>query len=465
MLASVGNIAGKAALQALKVGASAAFGVPFATSGATAVATPNALGPINVSAPAANGYIRRTGTASMRSTGRGNMVITHREYLQDIVPATETNENVFQLLVSENINPGNTQMFPWLASIATRFETYVFRALRFIYEPQCSTNSVGTMSQVIDYDALDDPPQTKLQMMAYKGAVRSPPWFCSEFNASPQDLHKMKEYYVRNSAQQHGGDARVYDVGNFYLAYEGPADDGGAAGELYVEYTVELKTPNLQPYVLSGQSNNLGSVGNYITPSTPQAVTTSGPLTVSVVGNATANGFYVGASAPGTYLMVYTADQNSSALGGDNFLSASVPTGSNAQIDGDLLYDTVVAAGDSGQMTTWVPVFFPTTDDIVLITLGQSWSSSQILQLRVQLLPLSQEQFGFPSTNNPSVLPLAMRRGMQKVLTAGTALERRSKREAEIVAACDVYRKSRAVECADCPVPGQRRNQRNRKPA
>jgi len=447
---TVGSLAGKAALQVFKTSASAALGIPFATSGGTAVATPQALGPINVSAPAANGYIRQTSSASMRSTGKGNMIVTHREYIQDIVPDTETNNNVFQVLVSENINPGNQLLFPWLSAIATRFETYQFRALRFIYEPQCATTSVGTMSQVIDYDALDDAPQTKLQMMAYKGAVRSPPWFCSQFNAAAQDLRKMKEYYVRNTAQQGGGDARVYDVGNYFLAYEGPADNAGAAGELYIEYTVELKTPNLQPFVLSGQSLNQGTdvAGGYVVPSNGQAVSTQGPLTVSVVGSTADNGFLVGSSAPGTYLMVVTVDCFGLAAGADD-VGFSAPTGSNATVDVPSIYATELQSGEAGYMTTWAPVNFPTTEDLLLLTKIQTWASSNVMTLRVQLLPLSQETFSFPTVNNPAVLPLAIRRGMRKLARYDELVEHRSKKEAEIVDDIARYRVSRKrVDCS-----------------
>jgi len=392
------------------------MGIPFATSGARAVATPQNIGPIQVSAPSANGYIRKTSNAQMRSRPDGSISVTHREYIADIIPETEDNNNVFQLLQDQNINPGNSLLFPWLSSIATRFESYVFRALRFIYEPQCSTNSVGTVSQVIDYDALDDPPFTKLQMMAYKGAVRSPPWFCSEFTADPKDLHKMKEYYIRNSAQQGGGDARVYDVGRFFLAYEGPSNTGGAAGELYIEYIVDLKTPNLEPFALSGSATLLSIGGGAITPANLMAQSQTGPLGVSVVGDVPGDGFLIGVSAPGLYLLAIGGTMSLNGVG--ESINVDTPAGSNAQVDGNNLFSATVKAA-TATFAAFVPVFFPTIEDLVEVTPDLStWAADGLESIKFVLSPLSEETFGFPTPAAETTLPIAMRRGLQKLIRA-----------------------------------------------
>lgn len=415
---TVGGVAGKLAMAALKTAGTSLLGIPFEASGSTAVATPQNIGPIQVSAPSANGYIRKTSNAKMRSRGNGNVTVTHREYIADIVPETEDNNNVFQLLQDQNINPGNQTLFPWLSSIATRFESYIFRALRFIYEPQCSTGSVGTVSQVIDYDALDDPPLTKLQMMAYKGAVRSPPWFCSDFTADPKDLSKMKEYYVRNSAQQGPGDARVYDVGRYFLAYEGPADTGGAAGELYIEYIVELRTPNLEPYALSGRASLQGTA---LTPANLGLQTASGPLAVSIVGSGTS--FLVGVSSPGTYLMSIVGQMTTVTPAGNQVI-VGIPTGSNAQDSGFNEYPATLAAGDTVYSTT-VPVFFPTIEDLVAILVSEStWAAQGMTSLSVIMTPLSEETFGFPTPAAEVTLPLAMRRGLAKLQRGKDMAER-----------------------------------------
>lgn len=214
--------------------------IPFPVSGARAIASPEPSSVMQVSAPASNGAVIRTSAAAMRSSDKG-MVVTHREYISDVV---HSDPNVFELLKFEPVNPGNPNLFPWLSQIAPRFESYKFRRLRFIYEPQSSTQSVGTVMQVIDYDASDDPPVDKTQMMAYKRAVRSPAWFASVNESTIQDLNKRSTYYVRDGSQEGIQDPKLYDVGNYILAMQSESDPY-TAGELYVEYTVDLMTPQL----------------------------------------------------------------------------------------------------------------------------------------------------------------------------------------------------------------------------
>jgi len=268
------------------------------------------------------------------------------------------------------------------------------------------------MSQVMDFDALDDAPATKLQMMSYKGAVRSPPWFASNFTAMAQELRKMKEYFIRNSSQGTGGDARVYDVGRFYFAYEGPADTTNAAGELYVEYTVELRTPNLEPFVLSGWASLSGTP---ISPAAPGTEMQSGPLTVSLIGDTTNTTIDVGVDNPGVYwltaaLMVTTANVGK--------LNVSTPTGSNATVDTADLVQSGSNNSANNYVTFSAPVFFPTTSDLLAIGPSFAWTSAAPNFLFVSLTPLSQETFGFPESNVQPDLPMPLRRGMEKLVLA-----------------------------------------------
>lgn len=218
----------------------------FPTSGASAMASPNlALGgygnSMALSAPAANGtYVKHT-KAKMRSN-RSGMNIRHREYVQDI---TFGEAGEYMNMVSAPINPGNRELFPWLAGIATRFETFRFNSLRFIYEPQCGTDNEGTVMMAVDFDAVDLPPVDKLQLMTYDGAIRSPPWFAGVYECAAYNLHKYKEYFITNSLTTPlSTDEKTYFVGNIYVATQSQSASF-TAGELYVEYDVVLSTPQL----------------------------------------------------------------------------------------------------------------------------------------------------------------------------------------------------------------------------
>jgi len=219
--------------------------IPFPTSGARAVATPQA-GPMQVSAPSANGAVVSTSKANIKNTSMG-IFVSHREYITDVVHGVP---NEFELLEFSDVTPTNQKLFPWLASIAQRFETFKFEDLVFIYEPQTSTQSLGTIMLAIDYDALDEPPVNKTQLMSYKNAVRSPAWFACVNRSAKADLQKQKNYYCQNSSSTGPEDLKTTSVGKFILAFQSESD-AYSAGELYVEYRVRLETPQLQNSTMS----------------------------------------------------------------------------------------------------------------------------------------------------------------------------------------------------------------------
>lgn len=163
--------------------------------------------------------------------------VRHREFLWDIIGSTEFAWDNFA------VNPGVAETFPWLSQIANRYESYRFHSLRFVYEPATSTATSGTVMLACDYDASDVGPETKTVMMSYKNAVRSAPWAECRNESDPSDLRKSVTYYVRSGAVA-STDIKTYDVANFYIATSGQAAST-AIGELYVEYDVELLTPQM----------------------------------------------------------------------------------------------------------------------------------------------------------------------------------------------------------------------------
>jgi hypothetical protein len=61
-----------------------------------------------------------------------------------------------------------------------------------------------------------------------------------------EDLHKNLSNFVRFGALSSNQDVKLYDIGNFNVAVSGQAGTT-VIGELYVEYEVELMTPQLDP--------------------------------------------------------------------------------------------------------------------------------------------------------------------------------------------------------------------------
>jgi hypothetical protein len=179
----------------------------------------------------------------MRSLPNGDVVIEHREYLADVLGS------VGFASASYPMNPGLSKSFPWLSTIARRFESYVFEELEMIFETQAPTTSTGGIFIVQDFDASDAAPTDKVSAMSYRSAVRGPPWSPDPVinRAHGEDLHKLKSRYVRSvSALAANQDIKMYDVSNCFVCTQGQASTA-AIGELYVHYRVKLMTPQSSP--------------------------------------------------------------------------------------------------------------------------------------------------------------------------------------------------------------------------
>jgi len=176
----------------------------------------------------------------MDTLRNGDCLITHREYIQDIVaPSTGASFNATQLA----INPGQSTTFQWLSKIAANFESYKFKRLVFDYETEAPSSLGGTLVMAVDYDASDPVPTTKQVALATRGAVRSAPWSPCCHRSIKEDLEKQKSYFVRPGLQPANTDIRLWDVGNLNVITQGISSNSATCGELYVEYTVLLMTP------------------------------------------------------------------------------------------------------------------------------------------------------------------------------------------------------------------------------
>ena len=217
--------------------------------GRQVVPTPPKTNAVVTNKPVANGRTTApvaqqravTSTAPRFKQTREGMLVTHREYIADIT----RNSNAFTV-DTFNINSGLASTFPWLAQIAGRFESYTFERLDFVFESMVPTTQAGTVMMAIDFDAADTPPTTKTTIMSYYGAVRSAPWQPSILRTSTVDRTKMvKERYVRTGALTGTYDIKTYDMGNLFVATVGTGTQSVVLGELYVDYTVRFRTPQI----------------------------------------------------------------------------------------------------------------------------------------------------------------------------------------------------------------------------
>lgn len=173
-------------------------------------------------------------------SNNGRITVRHREYIADIEMSV-----AFAVHTTIPVNPGQSDSFPWLSRIAQNYESYTFKTLNFVYEPQCSSATAGSVMLVLDYDAADLPPASKIEAMSFNGAVRCGAWQNAKFVSSALNNIKFsKDRYVRTDATLTSNlDIKTYDLGNFYLCTQGGL--AATCGELYVEYVVEFMTPQL----------------------------------------------------------------------------------------------------------------------------------------------------------------------------------------------------------------------------
>jgi hypothetical protein len=201
-------------------------------------ARPVASTPGTASAPVSISRSARGSRPAQMNRTAGGITIRHREYFADIVgPAS-----ALFAASSYPVNPGVGTLFPWLSSIATQYEKYRFRSLRFEYLARCATSNAGTLILAVDMDASDPTPATKSQVCSYRSFLDIVPWESASFNVPTADLNRI--CYVRGGNIS-GTDIKLYDVANLMICTQGCATT--ALGEAFVEYDVELLTPQASP--------------------------------------------------------------------------------------------------------------------------------------------------------------------------------------------------------------------------
>lgn len=238
------------------------IGMLFPTSGGAVTAQlqsrPMAALPgiTQVSAPSANGAIVVT-PSPQTTTIKDGVRVVHRELLTTIFAPTDQD---FSIAFLGAINPGNREVFPWLASMGRMYDFYKFNSLRFIYEPVCTVENPGSIMMAVDFDPVDDPPLSDQQILSYACATQSSPWIAS-VNTSPQ-TYLNKKLNTAGAVSPPNTDPKTYYIGNIYVAVDNSTSPVGTPlGKVFVEYSVDLTIPNKEylgseQFFLVGYSDN-----------------------------------------------------------------------------------------------------------------------------------------------------------------------------------------------------------------
>lgn len=181
--------------------------------------------------------------------GEGTCRIAKREYVRDIIMTDGFLNTYFK------INPVNVQLFPWLSTIANRFENFKFLGLTFGFRSLTANAlgvagnpSMGSITFATEYDVIAAPYTSKAQAAAALFATTCKP---AESMLHPvecdPDLTPAPPLYT--DAMPRSGnteDLRWANLGLFQIITQGaPGFDYKAAGELWVTYDVLLIKPCL----------------------------------------------------------------------------------------------------------------------------------------------------------------------------------------------------------------------------
>jgi hypothetical protein len=174
--------------------------------------------------------------------------VKHREYIRDLlVPGIPGNFSLYDYV----INPGNRDLFPWLGQMARQYSQYKIHGMVFAYKTMSSdyaaSGPLGTVFMATNYNALDRPFQSKLELENTEFAVSTKPSqsLIHAIECDPK-VSGFDILYIRDPSYDTGetSDRRFYDYGRFQVGTQGlPGAAGTTLGELWVTYDIELIKP------------------------------------------------------------------------------------------------------------------------------------------------------------------------------------------------------------------------------
>jgi hypothetical protein len=221
-------------------------------------------------------------------TNSNSNVVSHREYLGDVNGTTAFNITQYRL------NPGDSQTFPWLSSMAANYQQYKFHGLIFEFRPLttdfANSGVPGVVVMATNYNAIAPEYTSKQQMENSDFAVSCKPTLglIHGVECAPEETSYAIKY-IRAESDSAVGDNRLYDLGNFQFATQGNSSSV-VLGELWVSYCVEFLKPILPTTIAGGamdhiQRNNALTTNPFGATQTNAGVILQIGCTVSSSGN------------------------------------------------------------------------------------------------------------------------------------------------------------------------------------
>lgn len=169
--------------------------------------------------------------------GRRTYNVQNRELLMSEVLGATT----FTLQKRIELNPGLSETFPWLSTIAQNYEEYKFKRLVFRYITRSPTTSSGSVMLCPLYDPLSGAPTTEAAASAVRGTCEGPIWEEHVFDLTRLVTEAYKRYFLR--AGPVAADLKTYDLGALCV-FTNDCASTAPIGKLWVEYDVDFYEPS-----------------------------------------------------------------------------------------------------------------------------------------------------------------------------------------------------------------------------
>jgi len=143
--------------------------------------------------------------------------------------------------VAYAINPGLSATFPWLSTLAAKYQQYRFKHLKAWFITRAPTTVEGSILMAPSYVPSNGDPADEETLASFDGAIEGSPWTNLVMDLLPHLLHTTgTANFVRTGYVAAALD--LYDAAKIYFATLGFTSDL-AAGKLWLDYEVELMVP------------------------------------------------------------------------------------------------------------------------------------------------------------------------------------------------------------------------------
>lgn len=199
---------------------------------------------VTQSVPQAIGTIRNS-SAPTWTRSQDKYVVRRREFVGTATNGSTTAFTLSSVSASTpgyDLNPSESQTFPWLSQMAGCFERYRFNRIKFEFVPSQATATAGRYYAAVDYDYDDALPTSKQALLGNMSAVEAAIWQPSSLTLQSQQLNRDLPYrYVSCTTRGAYVENRTTYAGFLMVAFDTTA--ANCLVDIWVEYEVEFVTP------------------------------------------------------------------------------------------------------------------------------------------------------------------------------------------------------------------------------